>query len=100
MIDSISVPLKKATINDKQISQAWDKLTDKWNGRYKEYGDINRKYLIDPTIFRLTGSVKGSSILDVDLSKRFIEIAQRMEKRNYLGIVYHIGTLSTFNASN
>ena len=112
--ESVYVPLMKANINDKQISKAWDEVADKWNSKYTEYGDINRKYVIDPAIFRLIGSVKGLSILDagcgngylcrllarkgakmvgIELSKRFIEIAEQTEKEASLGIMYYLGTI-------
>lgn len=112
---SLYFPLKKGVVTEEQISQAWDKLADKWNSGYTEYGDMNRKYVIDPAIFRLIGSVKDLSILDagcgngylcrllakkgakmvgLDLSKRFIEIAEKKEKEAHLGIKYYIGTLS------
>jgi ubiquinone/menaquinone biosynthesis C-methylase UbiE len=115
MKEAIYVPLKKQVVNDKQIAQAWDKLADKWSCWYTEYGDINRRYIIDPAIFRLIGSVKGLSILDagcgngylcrllakkgakmvgVDVSKSFIKIAMQKEKEASLGITYHIGSLS------
>ncbi len=108
------VPLRKGVISEKQISQAWDKLADKWTGKYDEYGDINRRYIIDPAIFRLVGSVKGLSILDagcgngylcrllakqgakmtgVDLSKKLVEIARQKEREAPLGITYYAGTL-------
>jgi len=111
---SFYFPLKKRIVTEEQISRAWDKLADKWDSGYTEHGDMNRKYVIDPTIFRLTGSVKGLSILDagcgngylcrllakkgakmvgIDLSRRFIEIAEQKEKETPLGIMYYIGTL-------
>jgi len=106
--------LEKELISEKQISQAWDKVADKWISGYTEYGDSNREHVIDPAIFRLIGSVKGLSILDagcgngylcrllakkgaktvgVDISKRFIEIARQKEKEEPLGITYHVGTM-------
>ena len=112
--EAIYFPLKKGVISEEQISQAWDKLADKWSFGYTEYGDINRQYIIDPAIFRLIGSVKGLSILDagcgngylcrllatkgakmvgVDISKKFVKIARQKEKETPLGIVYHVGTL-------
>jgi len=112
---SFYYPLKKGVVTEDQISQAWDRLAEKWNRGYTEYGDTNRKYIIDPAIFRLLGSVRGLSILDagcgngylcrllakkgakmvgVDLSKRFIEIAEQKEKEFPLGVKYYTGTLS------
>jgi len=117
---SVYVPLKKGVISEKQISEAWNKLADRWSNSYTEYGDTNRRFIIDPAIFRLLGSVKNLSILDagcgngylcrllakkdakvtgVDISKRFIQIAKQKEKEAPLGITYHVLTLcdlSTF----
>jgi len=112
---SFYFPLKKGIVTEERISRAWDKLADKWDSGYTDHGDMNRKYVIDPAIFRLIGSVKGLSILDagcgngylcrllvkkdakmvvgVDLSRRFIEIAKQKEKETPLGITYHKGTL-------
>lgn len=108
------VQFKKGIVSEKQISQAWDTLADRWSDGYTEYGDMNRRYIIDPAIFRLIGSVKGLSILDagcgngylcrlltkkgakvvgVDISKKFIEIARQKEREAPLGIVYYSGTL-------
>lgn len=87
-------------ISEEEISKAWDKAADGWSSRYSEYGDMNRRFVIDPVIFRILGSVKGLFILDagcgngylcrllarrgakvfgVGISKRFIEIAMRKE---------------------
>jgi len=112
---SVYVPLKKGVVSEGQISQAWDKVADKWSSRYTEYGDKNREYVIDPVVFRLMGSVKGLSVLDagcgngylcrllarkgakmvgIDISKRYITIAEQMERKSPLGITYHVGTMS------
>jgi len=107
-------PLEKARISEEQISRAWDKVADEWTRRYDEHGDVNRRYITDPTIFRLVGSVAGLSILDagcgngylcrllakrgakmigVDVSKRLVEIARQKENEAPLGITYHKGSL-------
>ena len=108
------VPLKKAAVTEEDISRAWDKIADEWIGYYDEYGDVNRRYILDPVIFRFAGSVAGLSVLDagcgngylcrllakkgarmagVDLSKRLIEIAKQKENETHLGIAYHKGSL-------
>lgn len=112
---SFSIPLEQTEITDGQIAEAWDRLAEKWISSYTEHGDLNRQYIIDPAIFRMIGSVKGLTILDagcgngylcrllakkgaemvgVDISKRFIGIAQQKEKEVPLGILYYPGTLS------
>jgi len=111
---SVYVPLKEASVTEERISQAWDKVADVWNSKYTEYGDSNRKFVIDPAIFHLLGSVKGFSVLDagcgngylcrllakkgakvigIDTSKRFVEIAKQKEEEKPLGIKYHVGNL-------
>lgn len=111
---SIHVPLDKAAVSEKQVSHAWDELADKWISGYTEYGDMNREYVIDPVIFRLLGSINGLSILDagcgggylcrqlarkgakvvgVDISKKFIEIAEKKEKEDPLNIKYYAESL-------
>lgn len=111
---SFYVPLKKGVITDEQISRAWDNLADKWSRWYTECGDMNRWYIVDPALFRIIGTVKGLSVLDagcgngylcrllakkgakafgVDISKRFIQIAEQKEKEVPCGIRYYVGTL-------
>lgn len=109
------VPLEKTTVTDEQISEAWDRVADEWTRHYGEHGDINRRYIIDPVIFKLLGSVDGRSMLDagcgngylcrllakkgakmvgVDVSRRLVEIAKQKEKETPLGIAYYEGSLS------
>jgi 2-polyprenyl-3-methyl-5-hydroxy-6-metoxy-1,4-benzoquinol methylase len=111
---SIYTPLGHGVITEEQIRDAWDKLADQWADRYTDYGDMNRRYIIDPALFRIMGSVKGLSVLDagcgngylcrllakkdakvvgVDISKRFIAIAKQKEKEAPLGIAYHTASL-------
>jgi 2-polyprenyl-3-methyl-5-hydroxy-6-metoxy-1,4-benzoquinol methylase len=111
------VPLRQA-VNEAQISQAWDRFAHEWANGYTEYGDLNRQYVIDPVIFRLIGSVKGSNILDagcgngylcrllarrgallvgIDISNEFIKMARQKEKQLPLGIKYYIGTICDMN---
>jgi 2-polyprenyl-3-methyl-5-hydroxy-6-metoxy-1,4-benzoquinol methylase len=106
--------LPGATITERKVAQAWDKLADSWSTRYTEHGDINRQYVIDPTLLRLMSPVKARSILDagcgngylsrqlarkgakvngVDISRRFIQMARQKEKESPLGIKYYVGSL-------
>lgn len=105
--------------SEEQVSQAWDRIADKWVDRYNEHGDMNREFIIDPVIFRLIGSIKDLSVLDagcgggylsrllakksarvvgIDISKRFIEIARQKEKQDPLGITYQVASLSDLSA--
>jgi len=111
---TINIALRKA-VTERRTAQAWDELADRWSSHYTVRGDKNRQYVVDPAIFRIIGSVEGSSILDagcgngylcrllakrgakpvgVDISERFIEIAKQKEARMPLGITYHVGSLS------
>jgi len=117
MSATINIPLRKA-VTEKRTAQAWDELADRLSSHYTVRGDRNRQYVVDPAIFRIIGSVEGSSILDagcgngylcrllakrgakpvgVDISKRFIEIAKQKEARTPLGITYHVGSLSNLS---
>jgi len=108
-------------IGDKMVGEAWDRFADTWHGRYTEFGDKNRQYLIDPPLFRVLGQVDGKRILDagcgngylsrllskrgaevvgVDVSRRFIEIAERIEEREPLNIRYHVGSLCNLSMLN
>jgi SAM-dependent methyltransferase len=111
---TINIALRKA-VTERRTAQAWDELADRWSSHYTVRGDKNRQYVVDPAIFRIIGSVEGSSILDagcgngylcrllakrgakpvgVDISERFIEIAKQKEAKKPLGIAYHVGSLS------
>lgn len=111
------VPLKKA-VSEAQITRAWDTFAHEWADSYNEYGDLNRQYVIDPTILQLLGAIEGLSILDVgcgngylcrllakkgarivgiDASKTFIQMARQKEKEHPLGIEYYAGTICNMN---
>lgn len=111
---SVYVPLKKAAVGEKQISQAWDKLADRWISVYTAQGDMNREHVVDPVIFRLIGPTRDLSILDagcgggylcrqlagkgsrvvgVDISTKFIQIARQKEKADPLNIRYYSASL-------
>ena len=117
-VESVYIPLESCVISEEEISKAWDKVADSWISQYSEYGDLNRRFVIDPVVFRILGSVKGLFILDagcgngylcrllakrgakvvgVDISRRFIEIAKRKERENPLGIQYYVGSLCNLN---
>jgi len=105
---------KDRLVSDRMVGEAWDRLADRWHSSYTEFGDSNRQYLIDPTLFRILGEVKGKRILDagcgngylcrllskkdaevvgVDISKKFIEIAESIEKKEPMGVEYYVGSI-------
>jgi SAM-dependent methyltransferase len=111
---SRSYPSEGVVLDDGVVGEAWDRFADTWNDRYSEFGDKNRQYLIDPCVFRVLGDVEGRRVLDagcgngylsrllsrkgaevvgVDLSKRFIEIAESLEQKKPLGIEYRVGSV-------
>ena len=101
-------------ISDKMVGEAWDRAANRWWGGYDEFGDKNRRYIIDPAILAILGQVEGKRILDagcgngylcrllskkgarmvgVDVSEEAIEMAKVAERRDPLGIRYHVGSL-------
>jgi len=101
-------------ITDEMVGEAWDRIADVWHSGYNEFGDVNRQYVIDPAILRILREVKGKRILDagcgngylcrllskkgaemvgVDVSTKFIEIAQTIEKNEPMNIEYHVGSV-------
>ena len=101
-------------VSGEMVAEAWDRGADKWYGRYTEFGDSNRQYVIDPTIFRMLGQVEGKRILDagcgngylcrllskrgaemvgVDVSRRSIEIAEAIERKEPMNIRYYVGSI-------
>jgi 2-polyprenyl-3-methyl-5-hydroxy-6-metoxy-1,4-benzoquinol methylase len=105
---------KDLDISDHKVGEAWNRFADEWDNRYTDLGDRNRQYIIDPAIFNILGRVKGKRILDagcgngylsrllsskgaqvtgVDVSTRFIEIAEAKEKQIPLNIQYHVGSV-------
>lgn len=101
-------------ITDARISSQWDALADVWTSRYTEYGDLNRRYVIDPALFRILGDVKGLRVLDAgcgsgylsrllarrgavvegqDISQKFILLAQEHERKEPLGVRYRQGSI-------
>jgi 2-polyprenyl-3-methyl-5-hydroxy-6-metoxy-1,4-benzoquinol methylase len=101
-------------INDKNVGEAWDIAANIWWGGYDEFGDTNRRYIIDPTILRILGQVEGKLVLDagcgngylcrrlsqkgarmvgIDVSKEAIRMARSAESDAPLNIQYYVGSL-------
>jgi SAM-dependent methyltransferase len=99
----------------REIQKGWDKGAEIWNANYGKYGDAYRQNIFNPALFPLIGNVEGKKILDagcgngylsrllaekdaqvtgVDLSRSFIEIARRYEKKKPLGIRYEQANLA------
>jgi len=101
-------------VSDEEVGEAWDSAAEKWYTGYTEFGDLNRQYVIDPTIFRILGEVEGKRILDagcgngylcrllskkgaemvgVDVSTRSIGIAEEIERKERVNIEYNVGSV-------
>ncbi|MGH2517634.1 MAG: class I SAM-dependent methyltransferase, partial [Ktedonobacterales bacterium] len=89
----------------------WDEMAEWWDTHLGDEGDLWHRALIDPPLLRLAGDVSGLRVLDVAcgngyLSRRFaragatvtgadataaiIERACARERREPLGVVYHV----------
>ena len=106
-------------ITDGKIAAQWDALADLWSSGYTEYGDVNRRYVIDPALFAILGDVKGLRILDAgcgigylsrllakrgaavegqDISKKFVAMASDQERKQPLGVRYRLGSIVDLGA--
>jgi ubiquinone/menaquinone biosynthesis C-methylase UbiE len=89
----------------------WDQMTDWWDKRFGDEGDLWHRALIDPPLLRLVGEVSQLHVLDLAcgngyLSRRFarqgaivtsvdanaliVERACAREAQEPLGIIYHV----------
>ena len=93
------------------LSEEWDSALDSWADFVQEGKDYYRDEMNNPAFFNLLGNVKGKQILDlacgegsntrilakkgatvvgVDFAKKMIDLARRIEKKEKLGIEYHV----------
>jgi SAM-dependent methyltransferase len=100
---------------DAEIQANWNQNADRWDAGYDQDGDRNRRYHSDEPMLALLGNVKGQRVLDVgcgngylcrklarggaemtgvDLSDRFLQMAQEREAQEPLGITYHHGSVA------
>lgn len=110
-------PLEAVTEEDSR--RGWDSVADWWAAQYSARGDVNREWVIDPTLFRLLGEVRGQTILDagcgagylsrllaarggkligVDQSPKLLSFARLEEDRSPLGIDYIEGNLARLSS--
>ena len=102
-------------ITDEEVAACWDAKADLWDDKYDQEGDSNRKYQSDEVLFDLLGDVAGQRVLDagsgqgylcrilarrgasvvgVENSQRFYELALGYQEEELLDIVYHRGSIS------
>jgi ubiquinone/menaquinone biosynthesis C-methylase UbiE len=104
-----------ALLSDADIAASWDDKAELWDSLYDQEGDPNRKYQSDEVLFRLLGDVRGQRVLDagcgqgylsrilarrgativgVENSTRFYELALDYLAEGPLNITYHRGSIS------
>lgn len=102
-------------LTDADVGASWDTKAEMWDLRYDKEGDFNRKYQSDEVLFRLLGDVQGWCVLDagcgqgylcrilarrgatvvgVENSTRFYELALAYQAEEPLSITYHRGSIS------
>ncbi|MBI4416992.1 MAG: class I SAM-dependent methyltransferase, partial [Euryarchaeota archaeon] len=101
-------------ITDRKIAAQWDALADVWTSGYTEFGDVSRRYVIDPALFEILGDVRDLRVLDAgcgfgylsrllakkgavvegqDISRKFIGMALERERKEPLGVRYRLGSI-------
>lgn len=102
-------------LTDADVAASWDAKADIWDSHFDDEGDFNRRYQSDEVLFRLLGEVAGKRILDagcgqgylsrllarqgatvvgVENSTRFHELALAYQVRERLNVTYHRGSIS------
>lgn len=102
-------------LSQDEIRQSWNKNAARWDARYDADGDPNRRYSCDEPMLAMLGDVSGLRVLDagsgngylcrklakagatmvgVELSEAFLDIAVRHETAEPLGISYRRGDLA------
>jgi len=100
-------------VSDIMVGEAWSEAADRWWGKYGEFGDTNRRYIIDPAILSILGDIQGKQVLDagcgngylsrllskkgakvtgVDVSEKAIDLAKAAVSETQ-GIEYYVRSL-------
>jgi len=109
------LPKPAGQLTDEDVAGSWDAKADLWDTKYDQEGDSNRKYQSDQVLFDLLGEVaglrvldagcgqgylsrilarRGASVVGVENSRRFYELALGYQAEEPLDIVYHRGSIS------
>jgi ubiquinone/menaquinone biosynthesis C-methylase UbiE len=99
----------------------WDKAAEWWDAGVGDSGAWHQQHEIDPALLKMIGNVKNKKILEIgcgngylsrklaktgakvtasDLAKKFIEIAEKKELSNPLGIEYIVRDAAYLNGLN
>ncbi len=109
------LPTPASQFTDEDVAVNWDAKADLWDANCDREGDSNRKYQSDEVLFDLLGEVaglrildagcgqgylcrilarRGASVIGVENSQRFYELAMGYQAEEPLDIVYHRGSIS------
>ena len=98
-------------VEDNRLSREWNESVEYWADFVREGKDYYREEMNNPAFFSLTGDVREKHVLDlacgegcntrilagngakvvgVDFSEKMIELARQTEKKEKLGISYHV----------
>ncbi|MHA2187985.1 MAG: class I SAM-dependent methyltransferase, partial [Candidatus Thorarchaeota archaeon] len=105
--------MSESGLKESQTQEAWEDFSAHWltiaDSDFEDEGDPNRRYVIDPALMKLIGSVDGLKILDagcgngylsrklarmraivtgVDFTKSFIEYCHQREDEDKLGCTF------------
>jgi ubiquinone/menaquinone biosynthesis C-methylase UbiE len=98
-------------VRSSNLPEQWDEAAESWTDFVRKGKDFYREEMNNPAFFKLVGNVKGKKTLDlacgegsntrilarkgakvvgVDFSKRLIEFAKQLEKKEKLSIEYSV----------
>jgi ubiquinone/menaquinone biosynthesis C-methylase UbiE len=102
-------------VSDEEVGRRWDRDADCWAEGVRKGYDIFRDYFNNPVFFDFMCEIndkkildagcgegynsrllaqKGAQVVGVDISPRMIELAREEERRDPMGIAYHVASFS------
>jgi 2-polyprenyl-3-methyl-5-hydroxy-6-metoxy-1,4-benzoquinol methylase len=100
---------------ERDVSQVWNEASEEWVDFVRTGKDYSRDFVNNPAAFRLIGNVrkktvldmacgegyntrilarKGASVTGIDSSRKLIDLAKAEERKEPLGITYHLMSAS------
>jgi len=110
--------LGRRKITETEVADLWDKNADLWADHVARGWDLYREYLNNPSFLKLIGDLKEKKVLDagcgegsntrilakrgalmtgVDISRKMIAHARAAEKKEPLGIAYHVASFANLS---